>query len=189
MHCRLSVGHMWKGKTCLGKTLTQILQSIIRHGLSSFNHNCTSNSRETMKYNFVVYSLSHVQLFVTPWAAAHQTSLSFTISQSLLKLMSIKSVMPSNYLILCHSLLLLPSNLSQHQGLFQWVDSSHQVTKYWRGFISFRIDWFDLPAVQETLKSPLQLHSLKVSILWLSAFFMFQLSYPYMTTGKYNWLC
>ena len=195
----LSVGHMWKGKTCLGKTLTQSFQSIIRHGLSSFNHNRTSNRRERMKYNFVVHSLSHVQLFVMPWAAAHQASLSLTISQSLLKLMSIKSEMPSNHLILCCPLLLLPSNLSQHQGLFQWVDSSHQVTKYWSfspspshdylGFISFRIDWFDLLAVQETFKSPLQLHSLKVSILWRSAFFMFQLSHPYMTTGKYNWLC
>ena len=119
MHCRLSVGHMWKGKTCLGKTLTQILQSIIRHGLSSFNHNCTSNSRETMKYNFVVYSLSHVQLFVTPWNAACQASPSITNSRSLLKLMSIKSVMPSNHLILCRSLLLL----------FAWWKSSKTIFK------------------------------------------------------------
>ena len=147
---------------------------------SSFNHNSAANSRERMKYNFVVvHSLSHVQLFATPWAAAHQTSLSFTTSQSLPKLMSIKSVMPSNHLILCHPLLLLPSNLSQHQGLFQWVDCLHQVTKYrsfsaspsheYLQFISFRIDWFELLAVQGTLKSLLQHHSLKASILWHSS--------------------
>ena len=78
---------------------------------------------------FVVQSLSQVWLFVTPWTAACQASLSFTISQSLLKLMSIESVMLSNHLILCHPLLLLPSIVSQHQGLFQWVGSSHQVAK------------------------------------------------------------
>ena len=87
-------------------------------------------------------------------------------------------------------------NLSQHQGLFQWVSSSHQVAKYWSfsfnispsnkhpGLISFRMDWLDLPAVQGTLKSLLQHHSSKASILWHSAFFIVQLSHPYMTTGK-----
>ena len=136
----------------------------------------------------VVQSLSPVWLFATPWTAAGQTSVSFTISLSLLKLMSTcsTSVMPSNHLILCHPLFLL--NLSQHQGLFQWVRSSHQVTEYWSvsvsnspsneytGLISFRIDWFDFLAVQETLKSLFKYHSLKASIIRHSAFFMVQLT-------------
>ena len=115
-------------------------------------------------------------------------------SRSLLKLMSIVLVMPSNHLILSS-----PSptfNLSQHQGLFQWVSSSYQVPKYWSfsisisssneqsGLISFRTDWFDLLAIQGTLESLLQHHSSKESILWSSALFMVQLSHPYMTTGK-----
>ena len=114
-----------------------------------------------------VQSLSRVQLIVTPWTAAHQASLSITNSRSLLKLMSIKSVMPSNHLILCRPLILLPAfNLSQHQGLLQGIRSSHQMANYWRfsispsneysGLISFRIDWLDLFAVQGTLKSLLQ---------------------------------
>ena len=139
--------------------------------------------------------LSRVWLFVTPWTAACQASLSFTNSQSLLKLKSIKSVMPSDHLILCR-LLLLPS-------IFRsiWVFSSESVPhirwpKYWSfsfnkspsndysGLISFRIEWLDLLAVQGTLKSLLQHHSSKASILWCSAFFRVQLSHPYMTTGK-----
>ena len=111
-----------------------------------------------------VQSLSHVRHFVTPWTAACQASLSITSSQSLFKLMSIESVMPSNHLILSSPS--LPTfNLSQHQGLFQWVSSSHQVAKYWSfifnispsndhpGLISFRMDWLDLLAVQGTPKS------------------------------------
>ena len=106
--------------------------------------------------------------------------------------MSIESVMPSNHLLLCRPLL----NLSQHQGLFKWVTSSHQVPKYWSfsfsisssngysGLISFRMDWLDLLAVQGTLKSFLQHHSSKASILLCSAFFIVLLSHPYMTTGK-----
>ena len=142
-----------------------------------------------------VQSLSHVQLFGTPWTAAHQASLSITNSQSLLKLMSIKSVMPSNHLILCGPC--PPAfSLSQHQGLFKWVSSLHQVAKYWSfsfnispsngysGQISFRMDWLDLLAVQETLKSILQHHSSKTSILRHSAFFIVQLSHPYVTTGN-----
>ena len=116
-----------------------------------------------------VQSLSRVQLIVTPWTAAHQASLSITNSRSLLKLMSIKSEMPSYHLILCRPLILLPAfNLSQHQGLLQGVRSSHQMANYWRfsispsneysGLISFRIDWLDLFAVQGTLKSLLQHH-------------------------------
>ena len=141
----------------------------------------------------VVQSLNCVTLFVTPWTAAHQASLSLNISQSLPKFMSMESVMPSNHLILCCPLL-LPLNLSQHQGLFQWVDSSHQWLKFWSfstspsneylGLISFKIDCFDLLAVQGTLKSLLQHHSSKAPILWHSAFYIVQLSHLYMTNGK-----
>ena len=143
----------------------------------------------------VVQSLSRVQLFVTAWTAAHQASLSFTISWSLLKLMSIKSVMPSSHLILCHPLLLLPSIFPSMRVFSN--ESVHHIRwpKYWSfsfsispsneysGLISFRMDWFDL-AVQGTLKSLLQHHSSKASILRRSAFFIVQLSHPHMTTGK-----
>ena len=129
-----------------------------------------------------VQSLSHVRLFVNPWTAAHQASLFITNSQSSLRLMSIESVMASNHLI-------LPSpsppalNLSQHQGLFKWVSSSHQMAKILVS-ASFRMDWLDLPEAQGTLKSLLQHHNSKASILWCSAFFIVQLSHSYMTTGK-----
>ena len=130
----------------------------------------------------------------TPWTAAHQASLSFTISLSLLRRISTESVMPSNHLILGCSLLLLPSIFPSIR-----VFSSESVLhirwpKYWRfsfssspsdeysGLISFRMDWLDLLTVQGTLKSLLQHHSSKASILWHSAFFMVQLSHPYMTT-------
>ena len=133
---------------------------------------------------------------MTPWTAAHQASLSFTIPRSLLKLMSIKSVMPSNYLILCHPFLLLPSIFpsirvfSNESGLhIRWpkywsFSFSISPSNEYSGLISFRIDWLDLLAVQGTLKSLLQHHSSKASILQCSAFFMVQLSHPYMTTGK-----
>ena len=129
----------------------------------------------------------------TPWTAAHQASMSITNSQSLLTPMSIASVMPSDPLL---SLSPPAFNLSQHQGLFQWVSSSHQVAKVWSfsfnisptnehpGLISFRMDWLDLLTVQGTLKSLLQHHSSKASILQRSAFFIVQLSHPYRTTGK-----
>ena len=132
---------------------------------------------------------------MTPWAAACQASLSITNSQSLLKLMSIKSVMPSNHLILCHPLLLLPSIFPSIRVFCSESVLRIRWPKYWSfsfsispsneysGLISFRIDWFDL-AVQGTLKSLLQHHSSKASILQLSAFFIVQLSHPYMTTGK-----
>ena len=118
-----------------------------------------------------IQSLSRVRLFETPWTAACQASLSFTSSWSSLKLMSIESVMPSNHLILCRPFLLLPSIFPSIK-----VFSSESV------LISFRIDWFDLLAVQGTLKIVLQHQSSKASILWHSAFFMAQLSHPYMTT-------
>ena len=133
---------------------------------------------------------------MTPWTAARQASLSFTISRSLLKLMPIESVMPTNHLILCHLLLLLPSVFPSIR-VFSNESALHiRWPKYWSfsfsispsneysGLISFKIDWFDLLAVQGTLKSLLQHHSSKASILWHSAFFMVQLSHPYMTTGK-----
>ena len=139
--------------------------------------------------------LSRVQFLATPGTAAHQTFLSITNSQSLLRLMSIELVMPSNHVILCHPLLLLLSIFpsirvfSNESALTRWP-------KYWSfsfnispsseytGLISFRMDWFHLLAVQRTLKSLLQQHGSKASILQLSAFFMVQLSHPYMTTGK-----
>ena len=132
---------------------------------------------------------------MTPWTAAHQASLSITNSRSLLKLMSIEPVMPSHHLILCRPLLLLPSIFSSIRVFSNELALCIRWPKYWSfsfsispsnkysGLISFRIDWFDLLAVQGTLKSLLQHHSLKASILWRSAFFMVQLSCPYMTIG------
>ena len=132
----------------------------------------------------------------TPWTAACQVSLSITNSWSFLKLMSIKSVMPSNHLILCHPLLLLPSifpsiRVFSNESVLhiRWPDYwsfrfSVSPSNEYSGLISFRIDWFDLCAVQGTLKTLLQHHSSKASVLWHSAFFMVQLSRPYMTTEK-----
>ena len=141
-----------------------------------------------------VQSLIRVQLFATPWTAAPQASLSITNSWSLLKLMSITSVMPSNHLILCHPLLLPPSIFPSIR-LFSNESVLHiKWPRYWSfsfsispsnkhpGLISFRMDWLELLAVQGTLKSPLQHHSSKASILWHSAFFTAQLSHLYM-----NW--
>ena len=141
-----------------------------------------------------VQSLNHVLHFATLWNAACQASLSFTNSQNLLKLMSIESVMPSSHLILCHPLLLLPSIFASIKVFSNKLAPCIRWPKYWSfsirpsneysGFVSFRIDWFDLLAVQGTLKSLLQHHNSKASILWHSAFFLVQLSYLYMTTGK-----
>ena len=134
-----------------------------------------------------VQSLSHVQQFVTPWTAAHQASLSITNSQSLLKLVSIESVMPSSHLILCYPLLLLPSNFpsirvfsNESALLIRWpkywsFSFSISPSNEYSGLISFRMDWLDL-AVQGTLKSLLQHHSSNASVLRHSAFFMVQLS-------------
>ena len=146
----------------------------------------------------VLFSLS---LSETPWTTAHQASLFFTISQSLLKLMSIELVMLSNHLILCCLLLLLPSIFpsirvfSSESALcirwpkYQSFSFSISISSKYSELISFTIDWFDLLAVQATLKSLLQHHSLKASILWCSAFFMVQLSHPYMTTSKNSLDC
>ena len=140
--------------------------------------------------------LSHVRLFVTPWIAALQASLSITISQSLLKLMSIESVMPSNHLILCRPLLFLPSifprirvfsnesvlciGWPEYWGFSFSISSSNEYS----GLIFFRMDWLDFLALRGTLKSLLQRHSSKASILRPSAFFIIQLSHPYVTTGQ-----
>ena len=144
----------------------------------------------------LLFSRSVMSNFVTPWTAAHQASLSFSISWSLLKLISIKLMMPSNHLILCHPLLLLPSIFpsirvfSNESVLFirwpkKWSFSfSISPSDEYLALISFRIDCFDLVALQGTLKSLLQHHSSKASILWCSAFFMVQLSHLYVTTGK-----
>ena len=170
------VGHKW--------ALSLVMIGFFLYILSLF---CPFNS---------VQLLSHVWLFAIPWTAARQASLSITDSWSMLKLMSIESEMPSNHLILCYPLLLLPSIFSSIR-----VFSSESVLhirwpKYWSFsfsispsneyscLISFRMDWLDLLAVQGTLKSLLQHHSSKASILWHSAFFIVQLSRPYMTNGK-----
>ena len=143
-----------------------------------------------------VQSLSHVRLFATPWIAAHQASLSITNSRSSLRLMSIESVMPSSHLILGRPLLLLLP-IPRSIRVFSNESTLHmRWSKYWSfsfsiipskeqpRLISFRMDWLDLLAVQGTLKSLLQHHSSKASILWHSVFFTVQLSHPYMTTGK-----
>ena len=151
------------------------------------------NYEKSVSYHYQfssVQSLSRVWLFATPWMTARQASLSITNSQSLFKLMSIESVMPSNHLILCRPLLLLPAIFPSIR-----VFSSESVLhirwpKYWSfsfsiipskehpGLISFRMDWLDLLAVQVTPKSLLQHHSSKASVLWHSAFFIVQISHP-----------
>ena len=144
----------------------------------------------------VQFSHSVMSNYATPWTAARQASLSIPNSQSLLKLMSIELVMPSNHLILCHSLLFLPSIFPSIRVFSNESVLPIRWPKYWSfsfsispsneysGLISFRVDWLDLLAVQGTLKSLPQHHGSKASILWCSIFFMIQLSHPYMTTGK-----
>ena len=139
---------------------------------------------------------SLVRFFATPWTAAHQASLSITNSRSLPKLMSIELVMPSSHLILCRLLLLLPSIFANIRVISNESVLRIRWPKYWSfsfsispsneysGLISFRMDWLDFLAVYGTLKSLVQHHSSKASILQCSAFFVVQLSHPYMTTGK-----
>ena len=161
--------------------------------------------RQERLISYSVQSLSRVQVLATPWTAARQASLPITNSWSLPKLMSIETVMRSNHLILCRPLLLLPSIppsirvFSNESSIRVFSNESAlpiRWPKYWSfsfnispsnehsGLISFRMDWLDPLAVQGTLKSLLQHHSSKASILWHSAFFIVQLSHPYMTTGK-----
>ena len=147
----------------------------------------------------VVQSLSHVRLFAAPKTAARQAYLACTVSRSLLKLMAIESVLPSSHLILYHPLLLLPSVFPSIR-VFSNESALHiRWPKYWSfsfsisssnehlGLISFRMDWLDLLAVQGTLKSLFQHHNSKASVLRCSAFFIVQLSHPFMTTGR-KWL-
>ena len=165
----------------------QVLTEINRFNSSSKDEMCVSS----------VQLLSHVQLFTTPWTATRQASLSITnFFRSLLKLMSIESVMQSNRLILCRPLLLLPSIFPIIRVFPNESVLRIRWPKYWSfnfgispsneysALFSFRIDWLDLLEVQGTLKSLLQHHSSKASILRCSAFFIVQLSHPYMTTGK-----
>ena len=190
--------------------LFQLYNVIISNILQNYHHNKSGEhlSLETVTILFLhwellwslqfssVHLLSHVWLFATPWIAAHQASLIITNSQSLLKLMPIELAMPSNHLILCCPILLLPSIFLSIR-----VFSSESILrirwpKYWSfsfsispsneysRLISFRMDWLDLLAVRGTTKSILQHHSSKTSILCCSAFFTVQLLHPYMTTGK-----
>ena len=143
-----------------------------------------------------VQLLSCVQLFETPWTAACQASLSITNSRSLFKLMSVESVVPSNHLILCHPLLLLPSSFPSIRVFSNESVLCIRCPKYWTfsfsispsneysGLISFRMDWLDHLSVQGTLKSLPQHHISKASILWHSAFFTVQLSHPYVIKRK-----
>ena len=173
---------------CLFLSVSIFLNYLIQ--LDFFNIRCE------MLGLVVVQSLSHVWPFAIPWTAARQASLSFIISWSLLKFISIESVMPPNHLILCHPLLLLPSIFPSIRVFSDESALCIRWPKYWSfsfiispsneysWLISFRIDWLNLLTVQGTLKSLLQHHSSKASILWHSAFFMVQLSHPSMTTRK-----
>ena len=160
--------------------------------------NCKSEVNTKWKYlwYYVVQWLSPVWLFEAPWTAARQASLSFTVSRSLLRLLSVESLVPSNHLILCGPLLLLPSIFPSIKVFSSELAVRIRWPKYWSfsftinssneysGLVSFRIDRFDHLAVQGTLKRLLQHHTLKASILWCSTFLRVQLSPPYMTIGK-----
>ena len=164
--------------------------------IKSIKHIFTLNIVCLEIQSIVVWSLSCIWLFVTPWTVACQATLSFTVSWSLLKFMSIESVMPYNYLILCHPLLFLHSVFPSIRVFSNELALRIRWAKYWSfsfgispsneysGLISFRMDWLDLLAVQGTLKSLLQHHSSKASVIQHLVFFMVQLSHPYIATGK-----
>ena len=176
----------WSDPWRMCKTSTSRQRELLNAGAHSWELNVHSS----------VQSLSRVWLFATPWSTARQASLSNTNSQSPPKPMSIESLMSSNHLILCHPLLLLPSIYPSIGVLSNESALGIRWPKYWSfsfnispsnehsGLISFRMDWLDLLADQGTLKSLLQYHRSKASILQCSAFFIVQLSHPYMTTGK-----
>ena len=163
-------------------------------------HGVTKSWKRLSDFHFITFSsvqsLSHVQLFVTPWTAAHQASLSITNSQNLLKLMFVELLMPSNFIILCCPLLCPPSIFPSIRVFSNKSALCIRWPKYWSfsfnmstsneysGLTSFRMDWLDLLAVQVTLKSLLQHHSLKASILQHSGFFIVQLSHPYYDRWK-----
>ena len=168
---------------------THMVSSPVNYGEASHRH--------CFAFVFVVQPLNCVQLFETLWTAVHQASLSITIFQSLLKFMSIESVVPFNHLIFCHPLLLLPSIFPIIRVFSNESAVGIRWPKYWSfsfsispsneysGLISFRIDWLDLLAVQGTLKSLLLQHSLKASVLQRSAFFTVQLSHLYITANLF----
>ena len=166
------------------------------HKLKMYKRTQIVSTWKIPNLNQSVQSLSHVQLFAAPWTAAYQASLSITNYWSLLKLKPIESVLSSNHLILFRPLLLPPQSFPasgsfpmSHFFATRWpkycsFSFSISPSNEYSGLISFRMDWLDLLAVQGTLKSLLQHHTSKASILWHSAFFIVQLSHPYMTTGK-----
>ena len=177
--------HMLQLRVCMLQLKKMISHATTRSPMCPTANTCFSS----------VQSFSHVQLFETQWTAARQASLSITNSQSLLNFMSVESVIPSYRLILCHPFLppsIFPSiRVFSNESVFHitwpkcWSFSfSISPSKEYSGLTSFMIDWFDLLAVQGTLKSLLQHQSSKASILQCSAFFIVQLSHPYMTTGK-----
>ena len=184
-----------KGVFPFSKPAPQRDFSVLSDSASSHSHESLMREKDNSPCS-LLQLLSYVWLFVTPWTAAHQASLSIINSQSLLKLMSVESVMPSNHLNFCCPLLLLPSIFPSIRVFSNESVLPIRWPKYWSfsfntshssehpGLISFRMDWLDLLPVQGTLKSLLQHHSSKASILQLSAFFIVQLSHPYMTTGK-----
>ena len=163
--------------------ISQISPTIISR-ISSFFQYVFLEDKNTFKIISSVQSLSHIQLFATPWTAAHQASLSITNTQSLIRLMSIKSVIPSSHLILCRLLLLLPLIFPSIRVISSESVLHIRWPKYWSfsfnisasneysGLITFRIDWFDILAVQGTLKSLLQHQNSKASVLQCSAFFI-----------------
>ena len=180
-------GFYYRASTGLPEKDTLVLE-----GTNKILHTPRPRGKEPWVPRFL-FSHCHVQLFTTPWNAAHQASLSLTISWSLPKFMSIESVMPSHHLILCCPPL-LPSSFPSIRVFSNELALSFRRPNYWRfsispskeysGLISFKINWLDVLALQRTLKSLLQHHSLETSILWHSAFFIVQFSHPYMTTGK-----
>ena len=187
---------MWSGVSLIGQ---DFIKKKKKHWVTLHFGNSQNMSNPLPAKNIQfssVQSLSRVRLFATLWTAAHQASLSITNHLSLLKLMSIALVMPSNHLSLCHPLLLLPSIFASIRVFSNESVLPIRWPKYWSfsfnisssneysGLIFFRMDWLDLLAVQETLKSLLQHCSSKASILWCSALFIVQLSHPYLTTGK-----
>ena len=204
MHTSVNILHHWamyfKWVTCmvcelyLNKTVERKKGLLGGSAAKTVHSQCRGAQVQSLISS--VQSLSHVWLFATPWTAACQAYLSITNSWSLLKLMSVELVMPSNHLIFCHPLLLPPS-IFLSITVFSNESALHiRWPKYWSfsfsispsnensGLISFRMDWLDLLAVQGTLKSLLQHHRSKASILLRPVFFIVQLSYPYVTTGK-----
>ena len=183
-------------KTAFSNTISSSCFVSILWWQGSNSHNQHCLNFESYQGISSVQLFSRVQIFATPWIAAHQASLSITNSQSLLKHMSIELVMPSSHLILCRPLLLLPAIPPSIRDFSNESTLCMRWPKYWSfsfsmspsnehpGLICFRMDWLALFAVQSTLKSLLQHHCSKASILQCSAFFTVQHSHPYMTTGK-----